>query len=93
MPNFWADHWFFMMLGYLFIPRITLFVFWCISTQGLGWGGHPVLAFLGWIGLPRFVLGVMGVYYYPDNPVVMWTAVLVSFLIALGETHCMRSSD
>ena len=93
LPYFWNDHWFFMTLGFLFLPRITLLVFWFMSSAGIGWGGHPILTLVGWAFLPRFVLAVMGVYYYTGNPVAMWTAVFLSFLIAMGETHCMRSGD
>ncbi|MCK5834015.1 hypothetical protein KAH81_10155 [bacterium] len=61
ITDIWQLHWFFYLLGYLFLPRITLLFIW--HFQGGNLLSYPwELYVAGWIFMPRMFIGLLIVF-------------------------------
>jgi len=74
--NFFDAHGILALLGLVFFPRITLIVA-SFATGGLMW-------WLGFIFAPHFLVAILSLPFWDNNPVL----VIVAWLCAFSGTSC-----
>lgn len=75
--DFWTEHSIFFLLGLMAFPRITLLFF---AATPFGW-----LAWVGWLVAPHFLVAILSLPYWDENPVLVIGAWIMAFAGTGGE--------
>jgi hypothetical protein len=77
--EFWANHSIWFLFGLMFFPRITLLFF---AVTPFGW-----LAWIGRLIAPHFLVAILSLQYWNENPVLVIGAWIVAFGGTGGEAR------
>ncbi len=77
--DFWANHSIWFLLGLMFLPRCTLLIF---AATPFGW-----LAWIGWLIAPYFLVAIISLQYWDENPFLVIGAWIMAFGGTGGEAR------
>lgn len=85
MTNIWDLHWFFYLLGFIFLPRINLLLLWYFQGGNL-WTYPWELYIAGWLCMPRTFTGLLVAFTTQQYKVGVLLTIL-GFIIDGGTKY------
>ena len=86
--DIWSLHWLLYLLGYIFLPRITLLFIWRFHGGNL-WSYHWELYIAGWLLMPRMFIGLLIALTTQNYGIGVFLAIL-GFFIDGGTKYGMH---